>query len=177
MMLRRRLLALVLTVFFAAPSFAQSGPAPKTPAAPDKSAAQAKSAAAPAAAKPFTVEYYYKVKWGSFDEFLRLYKKNHYPLLLDYMRMGRILSMSAAYPANHAGEADRWDFRFTIVWKDAATAHDDFDYAAHTKQHYPDQETFQREEKQRFEMLLEHMDVPVYTDDLKDWKAEPEKAK
>ena len=30
--------------------------------------------------KPFVVEYYYKTKWGHADEFLRLFKKNHYPL-------------------------------------------------------------------------------------------------
>ena len=28
-----------------------------------------------ASEKPFAVEYYYKVKWGSADEFIRLYKK------------------------------------------------------------------------------------------------------
>ena len=31
--------------------------------------------------KPFVVEYYYKAKWGYADEFLQLFKKNHYPLL------------------------------------------------------------------------------------------------
>ena len=29
--------------------------------------------------KPFVVEYYYKAKWGHADEFIRLFKKNHYP--------------------------------------------------------------------------------------------------
>jgi len=28
---------------------------------------------------PFVVEYYYKTKWGHADEFLRLFRKNHYP--------------------------------------------------------------------------------------------------
>ena len=31
--------------------------------------------------KPFVVEYYYKTKWGHADEFLKLFKKNHYPVL------------------------------------------------------------------------------------------------
>ncbi len=31
--------------------------------------------------QPFVVEYYYKTKWGHADEFLQLFKKNHYPLL------------------------------------------------------------------------------------------------
>lgn len=39
----------------------------------------AQAAAQPAAAtlQPYVVEYYYKVKWGHFEEFLELYMKNH----------------------------------------------------------------------------------------------------
>lgn len=121
-------------------------------------------------AMPFAVEYYYKVKWGHFDEFKELYIQNHYPLLQRFQKMGRILSMSAAYPINHASEAARWDFRFTIVWKDAATAHDDFDQSSIVKELYPDQEKFKKEEQRRFELLLEHMDVPVLLEDLKKWR-------
>ena len=44
--------------------------------------AVAQQSAVPAAQdKPYVVEYYYKAKWGYADEFLTLFKKNHYPLL------------------------------------------------------------------------------------------------
>lgn len=132
--------------------------------------AQDKPQQAAAAAKPFAVEYYYKVKWGHVDEFMDLYKRNHYPILQRLAKMGRIVSMSAAYPVNHASEAARWDLRFTIVWKDAATAYDDFDQAPIVKELYKDQEKFKKEEQRRFEILVEHMDVPVFLDDLKDWR-------
>ncbi len=125
---------------------------------------------AAAAARPFAVEYYYKVKWGYFDEFLELYTKNHYPVLQRSQKMGRIVSMSAAYPVNHAGEAARWDFRFTIVWKYAATAYEDFDESPIVKELFPDQEKFKKEEQRRFELLIEHLDVPVVLDDLKKWR-------
>jgi hypothetical protein len=124
----------------------------------------------PPSAKPFAVEYYYKVKWGHFDEFMDLYVRNHYPILQKQQQMGRIVRMSAAYPVNHASESARWDLRFTIVWKDAATAHDDFDSSAILKELYPDQEKFKKEEQRRFELLLEHTDVPVLLDDLTQWK-------
>ena len=120
-------------------------------------------------AKGFPVEYYYKVKWGHFDEFKALYIKNHYPILLREQKMGRILTMNAAFPVNHAGEAARWDMRFTIVWKDAATAYDDFDSSVLAKELYPNQATFKAEEQRRFELLVEHMDVPVTVDDLRTW--------
>ena len=123
-----------------------------------------------AAPPPFVVEYYYKVKWGHFDEFMELYTRNHYPILQRMQKLGRIVSMSAAYPVNHASESARWDFRFTIVWKDAATAHEDFDQSAIVKELYPDQEKFRKEEQRRFELLLEHTDVPVVVDDLKKWR-------
>ena len=128
--------------------------------------AQARPAAA---ARPFTVEYYYKVRWGHFAEFKELYQRNHYPLLKRYQQMGRIVSMSAAYPVYHAGEGARWDMRFTIVWKDAATAHDDFDQTPTIRELYPDQAKFRAEEQRRFELLVEHIDVPVVIDDWSGW--------
>jgi hypothetical protein len=120
-------------------------------------------------AAPFAVEYYYKVKWGYFDEFMELYKRNHYPVLQRQQKLGRIVRMSAAFPLNHASEASRWDMRYTIVWKDVATAHDDFDPAPILKELYPDQAKFKKEEQRRFELLLEHMDIPVFLDDLTAW--------
>lgn len=133
-------------------------------------AQQAATAATATAARPYVVEYYYKVKWGSFDEFMTLYRRNHYPLLLREQALGRILRMEAVFPRNHAGEANRWDLRFTIVWRDVSVTTDDFDPAPILAELYPDQERFRAEEQRRFELLLEHMDVPVRVDDLASWK-------
>lgn len=119
---------------------------------------------------PFAVDYYYKVKWGHFSEFLDLYKKNHYPILVKLKEMGRIVDLQAARPFYHASEASRWDFRFTIVWKNAEVAHDlDFDDEPIIEALYPDRETFEKEEQRRFELLIEHMDVPVVSYDLSEW--------
>ena len=49
--------------------------------------------------KPFVVEYYYKVKWGHADEFITLFRKNHYPLLKKQVEMGRMLKVSASRAA------------------------------------------------------------------------------
>ena len=38
--------------------------------------------------QPFVVEYYYKAKWGYAEEFLQLFKKNHYPLLKKRWKWG-----------------------------------------------------------------------------------------
>lgn len=123
-----------------------------------------------AAAKPFAMEFYYKIKWGHLDEFLALYRKNHLPVLRRLQQQGDIVEMSATFPLNHAGEANRWDFRFTIVYRDVEAAHDTSKDDAIIAELYPDQATFQREEQRRFELMMEHMDVPIRVDDLRGWK-------
>jgi hypothetical protein len=116
--------------------------------------------------RPFVVEYYYKAKWGHADEFLKLFKKNHYPVLKKEMEMGRIAKVWVDQPRYHATEDGRWDFRVTIVFKNAAVANEPFDEVALQKQMYPDQETFQHEEQRRFEILDGHWDLPIKTVEL-----------
>jgi hypothetical protein len=113
--------------------------------------------------KPFVVEYYYKTKWGHADEFLKLFKKNHYPVLRKEMEMGRIAKVWVDQPRYHTTEDGRWDYRVTIVFRNATVANEPFDEAGLQKQMYPDQETFQREEQRRFEILEAHWDLPVRT--------------
>src|ERR1051325_10892505 len=95
--------------------------------------------------QPFVVEYYYKARWGYADEFLRLFKKNHLPVLQKQIEQGRIVSVKVEKPRYHATEDGRWDFRVTITFKSATIAFAPFDEAALTRQLYPDQATFKRE--------------------------------
>jgi len=116
--------------------------------------------------KPFVVEYYYKAKWGYADEFLQLFKKNHYPLLKKQVEMGRMLKVSMDQPRYHTTEDGRWDYRVTIVFRNSSAANEPFDEDALKKQLFPDQATYQKEEQRRFEILLSHWDLPIKTLDL-----------
>jgi hypothetical protein len=118
-------------------------------------------AASEGSAQPFIIEYYYKAKWGHADEFLALFKKNHYPVLKKEMELGRMLKVSMTAPRYHTTEDGRWDFRVTIVFKNASIANDNFDSAALIKQLFPDQETYKKEEQRRFEILDAHWDLPI----------------
>jgi hypothetical protein len=112
--------------------------------------------------QPYTMEYYYKVQWGHQQEFLQLFLKNHYPLLQKIAESGRIISVRIEQPANHTTEDGRWDYRVTIRFKNstvATTANPDEERII--RQLWPDQETYKREEQQRFEILLAHWDLPV----------------
>jgi hypothetical protein len=112
--------------------------------------------------KPYVMEYYYKVQWGHQQEFLRLFLKNHYPLLLERIKSGDFLSVKIETPSNHMTEDSRWDYRVTITFKNstvATTANPGEEEAV--KKLFPDQSTYEREEQRRFEILLAHWDLPV----------------
>jgi len=144
----RRILSVVLPLFFA---FAFSAQLIAQGAPPQGGADQ-----------PYAVEYYYKVQWGHQQEFLRLFLKNHYPLLKKVQSTGRMLAVKIESPAYHTTEDGRWDYRVTITFKNstvATTANSEEETLI--KQMWPDQETYKREEQRRFEILVAHWDLPV----------------
>jgi hypothetical protein len=117
---------------------------------------------------PFITEAYYRIEWGRFDEFMDLFKKNHYPILARLKKEGHIDSITAAFPVNHASEDSRWDFRLTLVIPDT----DSFASAMPgiIQELYPDSEKLAREERLRFSLLKAHQDIVVREEDVSDWE-------
>lgn len=121
----------------------------------------------PAAPSPteFVVESYYRVRWGSDEEFMTLFRKNHVPFLRRQLEKGILLDVRLDAPREHQPEESRWDLRMTLVYRDAATAYradniTEADYNAIIKDDQAEA-TFNREEQRRFEILLAHWDVNV----------------
>lgn len=113
--------------------------------------------------KPITIENYYKVKWGYADEFISLWKKNHYPLLKKLQEKGDVISIKAETPIIHSSEDSRWDFKVILTFKNEHLA---FDYSItepYKKLLFPDTAAYNKAEQYRFELLLAHWDVPVET--------------
>lgn len=114
---------------------------------------------------PVTIEYYYRIKWGGTGEFLRLYDKNHAPLLQEMKKLGFIHSIRVDEPFTHMAGGARWDLRVTIVFRDAAAAISDPEWdkqwVAAKERLYNNSKLFDSEEKTRFELLEEHWDVVV----------------
>lgn len=111
-----------------------------------------------------TTWYFYKVKWGHQDEFVDLFKRNHYPILKASVADGRFVSVKTYVPRYHGdGRAD-WTFAVEIVAKDDAPSGASEDEII--KKLYPDQATYQKEEQRRFEILEAHWDVPLNGVDL-----------
>ena len=107
----------------------------------------------------FIVENYYKVKWGYSDEFISLWKANHYPLLKKAIEKGDIISVTASKPRYHSGEDTRWHFRVRLVFKNAAIAFDENLTEPYKKQLYPDEGNYKKAEQHRFELLISHWDI------------------
>ena len=109
----------------------------------------------------FIIENYYKVKWGFADEFINLWKVNHYPLLKKAIDKGDIISVEAEKPKLHSGEDTRFDFKVTIVFKNEKLAFDPNLTKQYEKQLYPDLEKLKKDEQLRFELLIAHWDVMI----------------
>ena len=129
--------------------------------------ARAAQAPAPQTAGPErTVWYFYKVRWGHQDEFLQLFRKNHDPLLAAQLKRGRITAIRTFVPTYHGdGRAD-WTFAVALTFRDAVALVTPIDEAALARELFPDQETFRREERRRFEILDAHWDVPLNEIDM-----------
>lgn len=110
--------------------------------------------------KERTVWYFYRVKWGEQEEFVELFKKNHYPILKEQMG-DRLVGFKAYVPLHHGdGRAD-WTFATELVFKDDVQFMTPAPEEEIARRLYPDLETFREEERRRFEILDAHWDTPL----------------
>ena len=108
--------------------------------------------------EPIEVLYFYRTRWGSHDEFVDLFKRNHWPILREQMAAGRYTAVELRTPRFHGdGRAD-WDLMVSITYRDWAAIQEHSDPSIVTRL-YPDQERFAAEERHRFELLEAHWDV------------------
>jgi hypothetical protein len=111
-------------------------------------------------AQPTTIAYFYRIRWGYDEEWLDLFRRNHFPILAAQLESGRLLDVRCYIPRFHGdGRAD-WNVLVTITYRDwaAIAAHSSRDIIERL---YPDQERFRAEEQRRFELLDAHWDVPL----------------
>jgi hypothetical protein len=111
-------------------------------------------------AKPVTVQYFYKIRWGFENEWIELFERNHWPLLRDGLASGRYLDVRAYEPRFHGDGRGDWNFEVTITYRDWAAMEEHTDPAVVARL-YPDAEKLRREEQRRFELLDAHWDVPL----------------
>ncbi len=123
-------------------------------------------AQSPPNSSPVIVESYYKLSWGTYREWLRLFDKNEAPVLAELQRQGLLRSYSVERPFTHMAGDERWDLRVRATYRDPEAAvgmGGSFDKAweAAVKKLFPNAAERQAEEKQRAGMVEEHWDVIV----------------
>ncbi len=113
-----------------------------------------------AASSERTVWYFYRVTWGHQDEFVELFKKNHYPVLKEQMG-NRLVGFKAYVPQFHGDGRGDWTFATEIVFKNDAEFLGPSPEQAIIKRLFPDAALFRKEEARRFEILDAHWDIPL----------------
>ena len=116
--------------------------------------------------RPVSIEYYYRIRWGTADEFISLYHKNHAPILRQLQAEGWITDIKEEQPFTRMAGGEPWDMRVTLSYRNAGAAVGvggayDAATAAITKRLYPDKAAFDAAETKRFSLLEEHWDVIV----------------
>ena len=127
-------------------------------------AGRAQAPAQQAAGEPKTVWFFYTVKWGSQDEFLDLFQRNHYPILKEMEKAGLYVSIKTFVPENHGDGRSDWTFAVELVEpakRPASPTEEEI-----VAKLYPDRAKLQKEEQRRFELLVAHWDVPLNRIDL-----------
>ena len=70
--------------------------------------------------KPVEILYFYRTTWGSHDEFVELFLRNHWPILREQLAAGRYTDVQLRTPRFHGvGEAG-WDVLVSITYRDWA---------------------------------------------------------
>ncbi|MDG2091604.1 MAG: hypothetical protein P8J61_11020 [Gammaproteobacteria bacterium] len=110
--------------------------------------------------EPWAVEVYYEIRDGYEQEFLELYRKNHWPVLNGEIEDGSLISVEVhmqmfAQPGPH-----QWDFRVTQVFTNMLYHHGLLDRKQDEiiSRLYPDRELFDEEESYR-EGLIEYATI------------------
>lgn len=99
---------------------------------------------------------YYKVQPGKHDEWLALFKKWHYPLVQEMKREGTISDFKLLIPNVHGKDAG-WDFA-AITFGGTGSPKAKVGTAQRIRNVFPDLTAFEKGEKERWALTVEHWD-------------------
>jgi hypothetical protein len=110
-------------------------------------------------AKPYLVEWVYRVRYGFQDEWWRNFQKYQIAELDEEQRRGYVRSYSVFRPGLHTSEDSRWDYRIVIAYNgyDGSTHEAEVERAL-----FPDVGARKNEENRRWALTENHWDLPIY---------------
>jgi hypothetical protein len=113
----------------------------------------------PAANHPYHEEWVFHVRWGHQHEWWKLFQKYQIATLDREKQLGFVTSYTVEVPDLHASDDSRWDYRVIINYPnyDASNHGDDVEAKL-----FPDAATRDREEQRRWDLTINHWDLPVH---------------
>ena len=122
-------------------------------------AAQAQTAQAKAPARPYVVEWVYRVKYGYQAEWWKIFQTYQIAILDREKQLGYVTSYTVTRPGLHSSEDSRWDYRIIITYPDqaGATHESEVDH-----QLFADRAAEAKAEQRRWELTLNHWDLPIH---------------
>jgi hypothetical protein len=116
------------------------------------------AAQAQPAAQPYRVEWVYKVKYGFQAEWWQIFKKYQIAILDREKQLGYVTDYVVYRPGLHTSEDFRWDYRIEITYPNyvGSTHEGEVDKAL-----FPDQAAEAKEDQRRWELTLNHWDLPI----------------
>jgi len=119
--------------------------------------ARAQSAAPDA--KPYQVEWVYRVKYGYQDEWWKIFQKYQIAILDREQQLGFVTRYIVQRPGLHTSEDSRWDYRIIISYPNyEASTHE----GEVERQLFSDRATLAHDEQRRWELTLNHWDLPIH---------------
>jgi hypothetical protein len=104
--------------------------------------------------------YFYKIRWGFQQEYFKLFAKNHYKILQEQIRTGRLLEVKThSTRFNGDGRAD-CQMVVEITYRDWMALSERTERSI-ARRLFPDQATYDAEEQRRFSLLEAHWDITL----------------
>jgi hypothetical protein len=112
-----------------------------------------------APAKPYVVEWVYRVKYGYQAEWWKIFQKYQIAIFDREKQLGFVSAYTLTRPGLHTSEDSRWDYRIIITYPDQAGAShvSEVDH-----QLFTDRAAEARDEQRRWELTLNHWDLPIH---------------
>ena len=119
----------------------------------------ARAQGAPPPARPYQVEWVYRVKYGFQEEWWKIFQKYQIAILDREQQLGFVTGYIVQRPGLHTSEDSRWDYRIIISYPNyEASTHE----GEVERQLFADRSTLAHEEQRRWELTLNHWDLPIH---------------
>jgi hypothetical protein len=109
--------------------------------------------------RPYEVEWVYRVQYGHQEEWWKIFQRYQIAILDREKQLGYVTKYVVERPGLHTTEDSRWDYRVVINYANwAGSTHE----GEVQRALFPDQTVLKQEEQRRWELTLNHWDLPIH---------------